>query len=310
MQTRRLDLREVVHNMSKMLERLLGETIKLELNAPPYIPAIQGDPGMIEQVLMNLSVNARDAMPKGGNLTISTSSLEVDQAFAATHPEARPGRFVCIRVTDTGSGMDPITMRRIFEPFFTTKEVGKGTGLGLATVYGIVKQHGGWVEVSSQPRLGTTFNVFFPADGEAVSGLPAETVPQAEILGGQETILVVEDEPIVRDLANMILSDCGYKVLEAATGAEALRVWERHQGNIQLLITDIVMPDGMSGMELAEHLHSAQPELKIIFASGYSTDNLDTDFVRRGLARVLPKPYTHVTLPQAVRKCLDNSSPS
>jgi signal transduction histidine kinase/HAMP domain-containing protein len=306
MQPKLLDLREVVANLSKMLERLLGATVKLEVNAPPFIPPLRGDAGMIEQVLMNLSVNARDAMPKGGTLSISTSSTEVDDRYVATHPEARPGMFVCLQVTDDGIGMDTSTMRRIFEPFFTTKEVGKGTGLGLATVYGIVKQHEGWIEVSSQPRLGTTFTVFFPAAGDPVSRLPAEAVPDTEIFGGKETILLVEDEPVVRDLAQVILSDCGYKVLQASTGAEALSVWERNKGNIQLLITDMVMPEGMSGMELAERLHHTNPRLKIIFASGYSMDDLDTDFVRQGLARVLQKPYTHITLPVAVRECLDN----
>jgi signal transduction histidine kinase/HAMP domain-containing protein len=306
MQPRLLDLRDVVSHMSKMLERLLGATIKLELNAPPFIPPVRGDAGMIEQVLMNLAVNARDAMPHGGTLTISTSSLEIDEAYVAQHPDTRRGLCVCLQVTDTGIGMDAATLRRIFEPFFTTKEAGKGTGLGLATVYGIVKQHHGWIQVGSQPRLGTTFNVFFPADGEPVSRLPAEAVPDTEILGGRETILLVEDEPVVRDLANLILTDCGYKVLEAATGAEALHVWERHQGDIQLLITDMVMPDGISGMELAERLHHAKPALKIIFASGYRLDDLDTSFIRQGLARVLQKPYTHITLPLAVRDCLDN----
>src|SRR6185436_848775 len=265
MQPRLLDLREVVANMSKMLERLLGAMVKLEVTAPPFIPPIRADGGMIEQILMNLCVNARDAMPKGGSLSISTSSLEIDQPYAATHPEARPGIFVCLRVSDDGIGMDTATIRRIFEPFFTTKEVGKGTGLGLATVYGIVKQHEGWIEVASQPGSGTTFNVFFPAVGESVSHLPSEATPDTEVFGGSETILLVEDEPVVRDLATIILNDCGYNVLEAATGAEALNLWQRHDGDIHLLITDMVMPEGISGMELAERLHHDKPELKIIF---------------------------------------------
>jgi len=288
-----------------MLERLLGETIKLELYAPAFIPLVQGDTGMIEQVLMNLSVNARDAMARGGKLTISTDSVEVSEAYAATQPEARPGPFVCLRVSDTGCGMDDATMRRIFEPFFTTKEVGKGTGLGLATVYGIVKQHGGWVEVASEVGVGTTFNVFFPACSEPVLAQVSQAAPTEQIRGGEETILVVEDEPVLRDMAHVILQDCGYHVLEASTGAEALRVWEQHRGEIHLLLTDMVMPEGMSGMELAQRLLAARPDLKIIFASGYSMDDLDTDFLRDGHAVFLQKPYTHVTLSKAVRDCLD-----
>jgi CheY-like chemotaxis protein len=306
MQSQPLDLRKVVDHLSKMLQRLLGEDIALEVHAPQYISMVQGDTGMIEQILMNLAVNARDAMPKGGTLTISTSVVEVNDAYAQTHPEARPGSFACLLVGDTGSGMDRATMRRIFEPFFTTKEVGKGTGLGLATVYGIVKQHGGWIEVASELGKGTLFNVFFPATGEPIVGLPQETTTDtSEIRGGKETILIVEDEPVLRDLAHVILEDCGYEVLEAGTGSEALRVWDRHRGHVDLLLTDMVMPDGMSGMELAERLRDAQPELKIIFASGYSMDDLDTDFVRKGYAIFLQKPYTHVTLPRAVRDCLD-----
>jgi signal transduction histidine kinase/ActR/RegA family two-component response regulator/HAMP domain-containing protein len=307
MQPKLLDLREVVAHLSKMLERLLGETIKLELHAPALIPLVQGDTGMIEQVLMNLSVNARDAMPKGGKLTIRTGAVQISEAYAATQPEARPGPFVCLQVRDTGCGMDADTMRRIFEPFFTTKEVGKGTGLGLATVYGIVKQHGGWVDVASEVAVGTMFNVFFPAGGEPVRAHAVESAPTEQIRGGEETILVVEDEPVLRDMANVILTDCGYNVLEAATGADALRVWQQHQGEIHLLLTDMVMPEGMSGMELAQRLLAARHDLKIIFASGYSMDDLDTDFIRDGHAVFLQKPYTHVTLSKAVRDCLDKS---
>jgi signal transduction histidine kinase/ActR/RegA family two-component response regulator/HAMP domain-containing protein len=308
MQPKPLDLREIVANVSKMLQRLLGEDIALELNAPTHISLVQGDMGMIEQVLMNLAVNARDAMPRGGKLTISTNTVEVNEAYAQIRPDAHPGLYVCLRVDDTGCGMDPATMRRIFEPFFTTKEVGKGTGLGLATVYGIVKQHGGWIEVASEVGRGTTFNVYFPATGAPVVALQQETAETiTEIPGGKETILVVEDEPVLRDLAQAILQDCGYQVLEAGTGSEALQVLNRHDGHVDLLLTDMVMPDGMSGMELAQRLRDTHPELKIIFASGYSMEELDTGFIRQGHAQFLQKPYTHVTLPKAVRECLDGS---
>ena len=196
MQVRPLDLREVVGNMSKMLQRLLGETITLEFQPPDELPLVQGDTGMIEQVIMNLAVNARDAMPKGGKLTIGLDALAVDAAYVELHPEARAGHFVRLRVSDTGIGMDSATRARIFEPFFTTKEVGKGTGLGLATVYGIVKQHEGWVEVNSEPGEGATFDVFFPATMQTAQPVEEKTAPVESVTGGTETIFLVEDEPV------------------------------------------------------------------------------------------------------------------
>jgi signal transduction histidine kinase/ActR/RegA family two-component response regulator/HAMP domain-containing protein len=299
-----VDLRKVVSDLSKMLKRLLGETVTLEFNPPPELPLVQADTGMVEQVIMNLAVNARDAMPNGGTLTMSTNPIEMNHAYVQTHPEARLGAFVCLRVSDSGCGMDSATMARIFEPFFTTKEVGKGTGLGLATVYGIVKQHEGWVEVSSEVGQGTTFNVFFPASSEPVKALP-EAAPDAAVRGGQETILVVEDEPLLRDMAHLILQDCGYRVLEAGSGAEAWQVWERNPGGIDLVLTDVVMPGGMSGMELAVKLLAGAPRLKIVFTSGYNVEETSTDFFRRGGAVFLQKPYTRPTLAKAVRDCLD-----
>jgi signal transduction histidine kinase/ActR/RegA family two-component response regulator len=304
-QPKLIDLREVVANMSKMLQRLLGETVTLEFEPPAEIPLVQADTGMVEQVIMNLAVNARDAMPKGGTLAISTIAALVDEAYAQTHPDARTGSFVCLQAQDTGVGMDAATMNRVFEPFFTTKEVGKGTGLGLATVYGIVKQHDGWIEVASEVGLGTVFNVFFPASTEPVEAKAPEALATEEVRRGKETILVVEDERVLRDMAHLILEDCGYKVLVAGTGVEALEVWNQHPGAIDLLLTDMVMPEGLSGMELAEKLLASEPRLKIIFASGYSMDDLDTDFIREGYATFLQKPYTHVSLAKAVRDCLD-----
>jgi signal transduction histidine kinase/HAMP domain-containing protein/ActR/RegA family two-component response regulator len=305
MQQKPLDLREVVGTLSKMLGRLLGEPITLEFKPPPELPLVQADRGMIEQVIMNLAVNARDAMPKGGTLTISASPVELSDAYVQTHPEARLGAFVCLRVTDTGCGMDAATMARIFEPFFTTKEPGKGTGLGLATVYGIVKQHEGWVEVSSEPGRGTTFNVFFPASSEPVKTPPRDTAFTASVRGGHETILVVEDEPVLRDMAHLILQDCGYHVLEAGSGVEALQVWEGNPGGIDAVLTDMVMPGGMTGRELAVRLMASNPRLKIIFTSGYNVEETNTDFFRRGGAVFLPKPYTRTDLAKAVRECLD-----
>ena len=307
MQPKQLDLREIVSQMSKMLERLLGETIALEVKLPAQLPLLHGDTGMIEQVIMNLAVNARDAMPKGGTLIISTTPVEIDDSYVHTHPEARPGSFICLRVSDTGCGIDAYTMARIFEPFFTTKEVGKGTGLGLATVYGIMKQHDGWIEVASEVGQGTSFHVFFPVVGQPVELSPAKPPPVDEVQGGKETILIVEDEIVLRDMAHLILQDCGYNILEAGSGREALVVWERYKDKVDLVLTDMVMPEGISGMELAHRLLETKPNLKIIFASGYSMDDLDTAFVRDGHALFLQKPYTHVTLAKAVRQCLDES---
>jgi len=305
MQPKPVDLREIVLHMTKMLERLLGETIVLEFQPPPEMPLILADTGMMEQILMNLAVNARDAMPEGGKLAIATSHVEIGEAYVQAHPEARLGSFVCLQVTDTGCGMDDDTMARIFEPFFTTKEVGKGTGLGLATVYGITKQHDGWVDVTSQPGAGTNFSVFFPAHSQPMEAKTPTTAPNAEVPGGNETILIVEDEPVLRDMAHVILHDCGYRILEASSGREALMVWDRHQGAIDLVVTDVVMPEGISGMDLAQQLLATKPRLKIVFASGYSMESLDTAFVRNGRAGFLQKPYTHVTLAQAVRSALD-----
>jgi signal transduction histidine kinase/ActR/RegA family two-component response regulator len=306
MQPRLLDLREVLVNLSKMLRRLLGEIITLQFDPPPQIPLVQADAGMMEQVIMNLCVNARDAMPQGGKLIINTVPVEVDEAYVQTHPEARAGSFVCLRVSDTGCGMDSATMGRIFEPFFTTKEAGKGTGLGLATVYGIVKQHEGWIEVASEVGQGTTFNVFLPATAQIAQAVQQRSAPAAQVVGGSETILVVEDEPVLRDMAHVILADCGYQVLEAASGVEAVAVWDRHPGAIDVLLTDMVMPDGMSGLELARKLAGAEPNLKVIFTSGYSVDEHSNDYVQSGHALFLQKPYTRVTLAKAVRDCLDD----
>lgn len=304
-QTQPLDLRELVDNLGKMLRRLLGETIQFVFKAPPQLPLIQGDPGMVEQVLMNLAVNARDAMPRGGRLAISTDAMDVNETYVQMHPESRAGSFVCLRVSDTGCGMDAATVARIFEPFFTTKDVGKGTGLGLATVYGIVKQHDGWIEVASEPGKGTTFSVFFPAGTQSAASAPAAPSPTTAVRGGHETILVVEDEPVLRDLASVILNQCGYRVLEAGSGVEALSLWEHHRGSVDLLLTDMVMPEGISGVELAQKLVASEPRLKVIFTSGYNVDDLDTALIATGTAAFLQKPYTRISLAQAVRERLD-----
>jgi signal transduction histidine kinase len=304
MQPRPIHLKEVVDNLSKMLQRLLGETISLECKSPATLPPIKGDTGMVEQILMNLAVNARDAMPRGGRLIIGTDPVRISDEYALRNSQARPGDFVCLQVADTGTGMDAATMKRIFEPFFTTKEAGKGTGLGLATVYGIVKQHSGWIEVASQPGEGTTFKIFFPADTRPPEERTDVLQSAAHLRGNGETILVVEDEPVLRDLAQLILQDCGYTVVPASSGVEALTVWQKHQGSIDLLLTDVVMPDGLSGRDLAESLLGYKPGLKVLFTSGYNIDELNKDFGASGKSSFLQKPYSRSTLAKAVRDCL------
>jgi signal transduction histidine kinase/HAMP domain-containing protein len=306
MQPKQLDLKEVVNNMSKMLQRLLGETITLRCQSSPELPAILGDAGMMEQVLMNFAVNARDAMTKGGELTIQTDSVQIDEKYVQRHPDARVGQFVCLKVTDTGCGMDAATLKRIFEPFFTTKQAGKGTGLGLATVYAITKQHAGWIEVTSQPRKGTCFRIFLPASLKPMEApIEEPSSPAGQVRGGTETILVVEDEPVLRDLARLILQDCGYRLVEAASGVEALTVWQRNQGKIDLLLTDMIMPDGLSGKDLAESLLIQKPKLKVIFTSGYNIEEFGADPSFKTGSRFLQKPYSRSTLALAVRDCLD-----
>ena len=265
---------------------------------------MQADAGMMEQVLLNLAVNSRDAMPKGGVLAIRILPVRVDAPHVAEHPEACVGNYVCLSVSDTGCGIPPENLRRIFEPFFTTKEVGKGTGLGLATVYGIVKQHQGWIEVQSEVGRGTAFKVFIPLSSETAEGghdQPAEKAAR----GGTETILVVEDEAPVRELVCSVLAGHGYRVLQAESGPGALQVWRDSKEQIDLLLTDLVMPDHLNGRELAEKLWTERPRLKVIFTSGYSSEAVGKDSVLcRGL-NYLQKPYHPRQLAWAVRDCLD-----
>lgn len=308
-QPKHLDLRDIVANMSNMLHRLLGETVTLDFLPPKELPLVQGDTGMMEQVVMNLCVNARDAMERGGTLTVALSSIEIAEDYVLAHPEARAGNHICLRVSDTGCGMDTYMITRIFEPFFTTKDVGKGTGLGLATVYGIVKQHGGWVEVTSQPNHGTTFNVFFPASGETVKTTVEDITPSTTVTGGTETVLVVEDEPVLREMAQMILEECGYRVFVSGNGREALDLWDRHKNSVDLLFTDMVMPAGVSGVDLANKLLTQRNQLRVVFASGYTVDEISTEFLAKNNdARFLQKPYTRVNLARTVREALDGNA--
>ncbi|HXG46396.1 MAG TPA: response regulator [Methylomirabilota bacterium] len=305
MQPQLLNLNEVVSNVYKMLRVMVGPSVNLRRELTPDLPAVHADPGMLEQVLVNLAVNARDAMPNGGDLTIGTRCVAIDETYAAAHPEARLGYFVCLSVTDTGHGMDAATKARIFEPFFTTKEVGKGTGLGLATIYGIVKQHEGWIEVESEVGEGTEFRIFLAASCHASRSSSLEK-PQ-DVPGGDETILVVEDEPALRELVQEILEKKGYRVIEASTGVQALQLWDRHKDEIDLLLTDMMMPEGVSGRELADRILADRSDLKVIYSSGYSLDVVNPGFaVREGLT-FLQKPYDPETLAKAVRDCLNQS---
>jgi two-component system, cell cycle sensor histidine kinase and response regulator CckA len=301
---RQLDMNEVVANMTKMLGRILGEDIALQLNYSPHPAPVHADAGMMEQVLLNLAVNSRDAMPKGGLLAIEISTLEVGSHRLAEHPEARAGQFVCLSVIDTGCGIPPEILCRIFEPFFTTKEVGKGTGLGLATVYGIIKQHQGWIEVESEPGQGATFRVFLPRSLETAQ-VASEPPAEPPARGGTETILVVEDEAPVRELVCHVLAGHGYKILQAESGAKALKVWRESKDQISLLLTDLVMPDQVSGRELAEKLWAEQPRLKVMFTSGYSADTIGKELALRPDLNYLQKPYNPRKLALAVRACLD-----
>src|SRR5262249_32114972 len=277
MQAQDLNLNTVLQGMSQMLTRLLGATIALEFKAAPGLPAVNGDIGMMEQILLNLAVNARDAMPRDGRLTISTGTRKIAETEIQRNPEARAGWFVCLSVADTGAGIAPEILPRIFEPFFTTKEAGKGTGLGLATVYGIVKQHQGWIEVESELGRGTTFNVFLPASSQSVAPATLTAAPTTA-KGGTETILIAEDDPALRRLAAPILRNLGYEVLEAGSGVEAIAVWEQCGKKVSLLLTDLVMPDGLTGRELAKQMATREAGLKVIYTSGYSPEIKETSF--------------------------------
>jgi two-component system, cell cycle sensor histidine kinase and response regulator CckA len=302
-------LPETVASLNKMLGRMLGETIALKFECPPTPPPIYGDAGMIDQILMNLAVNARDAMPDGGTLSIRVEEAWIGPDYLEHHPEARIGHFVRLQVADTGSGMSAKVRARIFEPFFTTKEPGKGTGLGLATVFGIVKQHAGWIEVASEAGCGTTFTIFFPASDQmpaTAAEYPVVSAPTAT--SGSETVLVVEDEMILREMARDFLFECGYKILEAGSGREALQVWAEHRSEIDLLLTDMKMPEGVSGMELAEKMLAEQPALRVVFTSGYSDDIVSPEMLARTNAQFLPKPYSCTELTQIVREALDGKN--
>ena len=301
---RSLQLNELLANLSDLLRRTLGEDITCQFSHASGLPPVHADPGMLEQVVMNLAANARESMPGGGQLLISTAAADVDAAYVERHPaDARVGRFVCLSVTDTGCGMDSQTLGRIFEPFFTTKEFGKGSGLGLATAYGIVKQHHGWIEAQSRPGQGSTFKVYLPPSCGA--GSPQASPADPPVPQGTETILVVEDEAPVRWVIKDVLGKYGYQILEASNGVEALALWHQNHDAVALLLTDMVMPVGLSGQDLAEKFTAQKPALKVMFISGYSLHVAGKGFAVMDGLNFLQKPFDGARLAFAVRHCLD-----
>ena len=306
MSTVDLDLNELVNNLTKMLRRILGEDVRMRLDYAPETLTIHGDSGMIDQVLVNLAVNARDAMPNGGSLCIATrGETRIPPAEARRSNPSLPSSYVRLSISDTGMGIPPEIRSKIFEPFFTTKDVGKGTGLGLATVFGIVQQHRGWIELESEPGAGTTFHVYLPR----ITSAPAirkEAPPAAPSRGQGELILLVEDESSLMDVGVTALRRYGYQVLSAHNGLEALRVWAGHKEEIKLLLTDIIMPDGMSGVQLARQILAEKPSLKVVYTSGYSAQIAGKELPLNEGINYLAKPYELDQLFRTVRTALDS----
>ena len=303
-----LDLNDSVVNITKMIRRVLGENIQMQFKYAPHPLFVKADGGMMDQVLMNLTVNARDAMPKGGHIFIETSLVEFDEAAVAQSPQSRVGAFACLSVSDTGCGIPQKNLPQIFTPFFSTKDVGHGTGLGLATVFGIVQQHQGWINVYSEVGHGTTFRIYLPCR----SGVTCQTIAQKvmrPLRGGPETILLVEDDQNLRASMQKMLSKLGYHVLEAATGVSALKVWKHKRAEVDLLLTDLMMPDGMNGKDLAQRLLQENHKLKVIYVSGYSAEVAGRDFPLEEGVNFLPKPFETEKFAQTIRQCLDGGSP-
>ena len=303
-----LNFNETINNLLKMLKRLIGEDVAINTELAPDLWTIRGDEGNIEQVIMNLVVNARDAMPQGGTITIRTQNVHIDEEYCKTHKDARPGAFACLSITDTGTGMDPGTMEHIFEPFFTTKEVGKGTGLGLSVVYGIVKQHEGWIVVESRPGGGTTFKMYLPSSYVKVERKAAEKVSIEKFKGKGERILVVEDQDEVRSLAIDVLKGNGYAVFPAENAKKARELFAQEKGGFDLVFSDVVLPD-VSGIRLFEELSTGR-NLRVLFSSGYSDDKAGLGVIKEKNYSFLQKPYSVQALLVAVREALDSKQGS
>lgn len=308
---RGIDLNEHISEITRLLRRVIGVNVKIVGNYDPTIPAVFADPAQVEQVIMNLSINARDAMPEGGELRIETSYVELDEDYCALYPYVRPGGFVRIEVSDSGTGMDASTLEHIFEPFFTTKEQGKGTGLGLSTAYGIIKQHEGHIHVNSEPGKGTTFEVFFPVDQGTVVEKDAPPL-HAHSPEGSETILVAEDEESLRILVRDVLQEIGYQVLLASDGDEAIDIFSQNRDQIDLLLFDAVMPR-TGGLEAYERIREIAADVPLILMTGYSTETVQSRFIKPDRsaddygAVVIRKPYEIQALGQKVREVLDRS---
>ncbi|HEY82197.1 MAG TPA: response regulator [Dehalococcoidia bacterium] len=303
-----LNVNSVISDMDKMLLRLIGEDVQLETILEPKLKSIKADRGSIEQVIMNLVVNARDAMPNGGKITIRTENTILDEKGSAGIAEAKPGEFVCVSITDTGIGMDKETREHIFEPFFTTKAKGEGTGLGLSTVYGIVKQIGGWINVYSEPGQGATFRIYLPTLSDSAEGkseLSKETASSPELRGNGERLLLVEDDELIRTATQRLLSETGYTVLSAGSAEEALAIFQREDGDFQLVICDVVLPD-KSGVELADQLLALQPELRVILSSGYTDEKLRMSAVEEKGYPFLQKPYSTEKLLRSIKENIGN----
>jgi len=301
-----VDLNEVVNNVSKMLRRILGEDIALQVDYAPGLPSMKADPGMMEQVLLNLAVNSRDAMPRGGQLFVETSSVDVPPEDAQQNPDASPGRHVCLSFRDTGCGIAAENLSRIFEPFFTTKELDRGTGLGLATVYGIVKQHRGWITVSSVVGQGARFDLYFPASAERGGALQMTSTEQS-VIGGTETILLVEDEAPLLKLMHHILGSYGYETIDCAGAKEALAKWATEKDRVDLVLTDLILPDG-SGRELARVFQADKPQVKVIYASGYNVERLAKEFAPGENFTYVQKPFHARKLAEVVYETINAKS--
>jgi CheY-like chemotaxis protein len=302
-----LDLNSVLQDLGRMLPRLIGEDIQLALVPGDHLGRVEADPVQIEQVVMNLATNARDAMPQGGKLLIETSNVELDEAYLGRHPIVPAGSYVLLTVTDSGGGIPGEHLPHIFEPFYTTKEKGKGTGLGLATVYGIVKQNGGYIWVYSEPGLGTTFKIYLPQAGAAARPKAPEA-RLAESPKGHETLLVVEDEEPVRRSEVEFLEFCGYRVLEATDGRDALRVAREYQGEIHLMVTDVVMPN-MSGPDAASQIGNIRQDMKVLFVSGYANPAALRREAQDSPIPLLQKPFTLKLLACKIRQALTSQTP-
>jgi two-component system cell cycle sensor histidine kinase/response regulator CckA len=300
---RPVKLNDAVANLTRMLNRIIGEHIRLQCRYAPGLPLILADLGMLDQIVMNLVVNARDAMPRGGELTLSTTLANIDAAYEQAHPQAAAGQFVCLSISDTGCGIPKENLTHIFEPFFTTKETGRGTGLGLSTVYGIVQQHQGWITVDSELDRGSMFRVYFPA----LHPLPSASIENQALrpaTGGTGTILLVEDEAPLRLLTAAALERFGYKVIEADSGLAALTLWRENHSRIDAIVTDLIMPGGINGHELVESLRKSHPDLPAVYTSGYNPGTLETGSEALKGAIFVQKPYSPNQLAEAVRQAL------